>query len=295
MLTGGSVVLQRGWDPAAWLAELAAERANVAFVVPAMIYALLDDEGLDGADLSSLETVMYGASPVAPQRLREAIERIGPVFCQLYGQTECMGLITSLWKSEHVADELHRLGSCGRPVPGADVRLLDDGDQSVDAGQTGEICVRGPHVMTAYHQLPELSAETLSGGWLHTGDIGVEDGQGFVHIVDRKKDMIVTGGYNVFPREVEDVLMSHPAVASAAVIGVPDDKWGEAVKAVVVLRSGAAVEADDLKALVRRRKGPIQAPKSVDFVDGLPMTNVGKVDKKTLRARHWPVAARSVA
>jgi fatty-acyl-CoA synthase len=143
--------------------------------------------------------------------------------------------------------------------------------------------------------LPELSAETLSGGWLHTGDIGVEDGQGFVHIVDRKKDMIVTGGYNVFPREVEDVLMSHPAVASAAVIGVPDDKWGEAVKAVVVLRSGAAVEADDLKALVRRRKGPIQAPKSVDFVDGLPMTNVGKVDKKTLRARHWPVAARSVA
>ncbi|TMF91518.1 MAG: acyl-CoA synthetase, partial [Chloroflexi bacterium] len=172
--------------------------------------------------------------------------------------------------------------------------VLDEEGNPVPDGTPGELCMQGPTVMNGYWKQPELSAATLAGGWLHTGDIGTRDQDGFFYIVDRKKDMIVSGGFNVFPREIEDVLAGHPAVSTAAVIGVPDDRWGEAVKALVVLRPGAAVEAGELIALVRERKGPIYAPKSVEFLEALPMTPVGKADKKVLRARYWAGHDRQV-
>jgi fatty-acyl-CoA synthase len=294
LLRGGTVILQRSFDPAAWLAEVAAERVTLALLVPIMIYAVLDHPGLDRTDLSSLQTIMYGASPMSPARMAEALGRIGPVFCQLYGQTECAGLATALWRAEHDRTDLHRLTSCGKPIPGVRVAILDDDLRPRPDGEPGEICVQGPSVMLGYWRQPDLTAAALDGGWLRTGDMGIRDGDGYVYIVDRKKDMIVSGGFNVFPREIEDVLTAHHAVSNVAVIGVPDEKWGEAVKALVVVRPGAVVEAEELIRLVRDKKGPVYAPKSVEFIDSLPLTAVGKADKKVLRARYWAGQERQV-
>jgi fatty-acyl-CoA synthase len=179
-------------------------------------------------------------------------------------------------------------------VPWLDVRLLDDDLNEVPQGELGEICVRGPLIMKGYWKKPAETAEAFRGGWLHTGDIARKDKDGFMSIVDRKKDMIVTGGFNVFPREIEDVISAHPSVASVAVVGVPDDKWGEAVKACVVLRAGLSVDTEELVEKVKAAKGSVHAPKSIDFVDSLPLTPLGKLDKKALRARYWETSARAV-
>jgi fatty-acyl-CoA synthase len=175
--------------------------------------------------------------------------------------------------------------------------LLDDDNQPVAEGEAGEICVRAPLVMEGYNGLPEQTAEAFAGGWLHTGDVGRFDDEGFLHIVDRKKDMIVTGGFNVFPREIEDVISAHPAVAQVAVVGVPEEKWGEAVKAVVILRpghEGTEELATELKAAVKEAKGAVQSPKSVDFVTSIPLSALGKPDKKALRKQFWGDQERGV-
>jgi len=294
LLRGGTVILQRSFDPGAWLAAIAAERATLALLVPTMIYAILDHPALGRTDLSSLQTVMYGASPMSPARMAEALDRIGPVFCQLYGQTECAGLATALWRADHDRDDLHRLTSCGKPIPGVRVEIHDDEGQLVPEDVPGEICVQGPSVMLGYWKQPELTAAALDDGWLRTGDVAMRDAEGYLYIVDRKKDMIVSGGFNIFPREIEDVLTMHPAVSNVAVIAVPDPKWGEAVKALVVTRPGATVSAEEVVQLVRDKKGPVYAPKSVEFLDALPLTPVGKADKKALRARYWAGQTRNV-
>jgi acyl-CoA synthetase (AMP-forming)/AMP-acid ligase II len=273
---------------------VAKERPTLTLLVPTMIYAVLDHPALATTDLSSLQTVMYGASPMSPARMAEALERMGSVFCQLYGQTECAGLATALWRDEHDRTDLHRLTSCGKPIPGVRVSIRDEAGAPVPDDTPGEICVQGPSVMLGYWKQPELTAAALSDGWLRTGDIAVRDADGYVYIVDRKKDMIVSGGFNIFPREVEDVLTAHPAVSNVAVIGVPDDKWGEAVKALVVRKPGAIVRAEEVIQLVRDKKGPVYAPKTVEFLDALPLTPVGKADKKTLRARYWAGQTRNV-
>jgi fatty-acyl-CoA synthase len=294
---GGSIVVLPKFDAGQVLAAVERYRITSMFLVPSMIYALLDHPAFGAADLSSLQTVFYGASPVSPTRLQEAIRKIGPVFFQFYGQTEAAQTVCVLRKEDHDADDPARLATCGRPVPWLHVALLDDQGGVVPRGGPGEICVRGPLVMNGYWNKPQQTAEAFRHGWLHTGDIAREDDKGFYTIVDRKKDMIVSGGFNVFPREIEDVLATHPAVAASAVIGVPDPKWGEAVKAVVVLRDGAsatAALASELTARVKERKGPHYAPKSVDFIDAIPMTPVGKPDKKALRARYWSGAGRQV-
>jgi fatty-acyl-CoA synthase len=294
LLQGGTVVLHKSFDPGNWLATVAAERITLGLLVPTMIYAVLDHPALSSTDLASLETVMYGASPMSPTRLVEAMSTIGHVFCQLYGQTECTGIATSLWRAQHDAADPARLTACGQQMPGARVAVLDEAGQPVPDGEPGEICVQGPTVMQGYFKQPELTADTLRGGWLRTGDMAVRDGDGFFTIVDRKKDMIVSGGFNVFPREIEDVLTGHPAVSMAAVIGVPDEKWGEAVTALIVAKPGAAVGPEELVALVRDKKGPVYAPKTVELVDSLPTTPVGKADKKALRARYWSGQTRLV-
>ncbi len=295
LLLGGEVHLHASFDPFKWLDTVEREHINFTLAVPTMIYALLDHGRPENRDTSSLDTVIYGAAPMAPARLAEAHEAIGPVFTQVYGQTESAALGTSLRKDEHDPTAAPgRLASCGRPVAGTRVEILDDDGEPVGDGAVGEICIQGRSVMDGYWKLPEETAAALAGGWLHTGDMAVRDGEGFLFIVDRKKDLIISGGFNIYPREIEDVLSAHPDVAEAAVIGVPDATWGEAVKAVVSARPGAEIDPADLMALVRQRKGPHHTPKSVDVVDRLPTTGVGKIDKKALRAAYWNDGDRQV-
>jgi len=286
MVKHGSMVVLPGFEPGAVLEAIQTYRITCVLLVPTMIYALLDHPKFKDYDLSSLEVVYYGASSISPARLKEAIEKIGPVFFQFYGQAESPMTVSVLKRAEHLTSDANRLASCGRPVPWVRVALLDNDHQPVRDGEPGEICVQGPLLMGGYLNKPEQTAEVFAGGWLHTGDVALRDPDGFLRIVDRKKDMIVTGGFNVYPREVEDVLSAHPAVAAAAVIGVPDAKWGEAVKAIIVLRDGSSVSEDILVKLVRDKKGPVQAPKSVVFVDKIPVSGLGKPDKKALRAQY---------
>lgn len=287
LLHGGSLVVLPGFDPDAFFDAVDEYRITATMLVPTMLYMLLDHPRFDTVDLSSLETVFYGAAAISPTRLAEAVERAGPRFFQFYGQTEAPMTLCVLRKEEHLLARPDRLATCGRPVPWVQIRLLDPEGVPVERGEPGEICVQGPLVMDGYWNRPEQTAEAFEGGWLHTGDVAREDDEGYLTIVDRSKDMIVSGGFNVFPREVEDVLSSHPAVAAAAVIGVPDDKWGEAVKAIVVRRPDATVEPVELIDMVKACKGSIYAPKSIDFVDAIPLSPLGKPDKKALRQAYW--------
>jgi len=294
LLRGGCIIVLPGFDPTGVLEAIQKYKITATMLVPTMLYILMDHPKIADYDLSSLETVYYGASAMSPTRLKEAIERFGSIFFQFFGQSECGMTISVLKKGEHDINNLERLATCGRAVPWLKVALLDDDLNEVPDGEPGEICVRGPLVMKGYWNKPEQTEEALKGGWLHTGDIARKDPEGFMTIVDRKKDMIVSGGFNVFPREIEDVIGTHPAVAQVAVIGVPDEKWGEAVKAVVVLRPDQTVTGDELSELVKDKKGAVHSPKSVDFVDAIPLSALGKPDKKTLRAQYWGESGRMV-
>lgn len=298
LLSGGAFYVMESFSPDGFFDLVAEHRITATLIVPVMLYALQAHPRYETADMSSMETIYYGASPMSPAKLAQAIEHWGPIFFQFYGQTEAPMVICHLKKGEHDPARPERLASCGRPVPWMHVALLDSDDQPVASGESGEICTRGPLVMTGYKDLPDATAETLSGEWLHTGDVGRFDDDGYLYIVDRTKDMVITGGFNVFPREVEDVISTHPAVSMVMVIGVPDDKWGEAVKAVVVLHPDTAPSDDltrELQQLVKDAKGSQQSPKSIDYVDALPVTPVGKPDKKAVRARYWDASGRAVS
>jgi fatty-acyl-CoA synthase len=293
-LQGAVMFVLPTFEAGAVLEAIERHRITTTMLVPSMIYALLDHPRFAETDLSSLQTVFYGASAISPARLQEAITKLGPIFVQFYGQTEAPMTVCVLRKEEHDVNDLERLASCGRPLPWVPVALLDDDGNKVPRGRLGELCVRGPLVMKGYWNKPEETAEAFEHGWLHTGDVCREDEDGFFTIVDRKKDMIVSGGFNIFPREVEDVISTHPSVAAVAVIGVPDGTWGEAVKAVVVPRAGQTIDEGELIELVKQRKGSHHAPKSIDIVDSIPVSAVGKPDKKALRARYWAGADRLV-
>ncbi|CAJ1502233.1 fatty-acid--CoA ligase FadD8 [[Mycobacterium] holstebronense] len=298
IIKGGQLVVLTKFDPAEVLRVIEEQKITATMLVPSMIYALMDHPDSHTRDLSSLETVYYGASAMNPVRLQEAIDRFGPIFAQYYGQSEAPMVITYLAKGDH---DQKRLTSCGRPTLFARVALLDDAGNPVPQGEVGEICVSGPLLSGGYWKLPEATAETFRDGWMHTGDLAREDEDGFYYIVDRTKDMIVTGGFNVFPREVEDVIAEHPSVAQVCVIGTPDEKWGEAVTAVVVLRPGVDSDAAavatmtaEIQSAVKERKGSVQSPKQVIIADSVPVTALGKPDKKAVRAQFWSGAERSV-
>lgn len=298
VVKGGELVVLTKFDPAEVLRVIEEQKITATMLVPSMIYALMDHPDSHTRDLSSLETVYYGASAMNPVRLAEAIRRFGPIFAQYYGQSEAPMVISYLGKKDH--DE-KRLTSCGRPTLFARTALLDADGNEVPQGEVGEICVSGPLLSGGYHNLPEETAKTFKDGWLHTGDMAREDEDGYWFIVDRVKDMIVTGGFNVFPREVEDVVAEHPAVAQVCVIGTPDEKWGEAVTAVVVLRPDHPSDDDavakltgEIQAAVKERKGSVQAPKQVIIVDSVPVTALGKPDKKAVRAQFWEGSSRAV-
>lgn len=285
LMRGGVVHILEAFDPTKVLEAIQELRPNCILLVPTMIYKLLDHPDFDKYDLSSLEVIYYGASTMSVPRLQEGIRRIGPIFFQFYGQAEAPMTITILRRSEHLVDDPTRLASCGRPVPWVDVTLLNDQGEPVPDEEPGEICVRGPLVMSEYLSRPDLTEYTFRHGWLHTGDVAVRDRDGFLRIVDRSKDMIITGGFNVYSREVEDALGTHPSVSAAAVFGIPDEKWGELVTAAVSLRVGCAVTAEELMHHVRKLKGPVQTPKRIEFVDQIPVTPVGKPNKNALRDR----------
>jgi acyl-CoA synthetase (AMP-forming)/AMP-acid ligase II len=296
---GGTVVVLTKPEPAQLLGAIQRYRVTEFFLPPTVIYRLLDIPDLAmKVDFSSLRYFLYGAAPMSVEKLKQALGTFGPVMMGGYGQTEAPTSISFLTPAEHfVADRIapdERLSSVGRPNPLVRVEIMDDANEILPPGATGEICVRGDLVMKGYYRAPEKTAETIVDGWLHTGDIGHLDADGYLHITDRKKDMIITGGFNVYPSEVEQVLWSHPAVRDCAVIGVPDAHWGEAVKAVVELNAGRQVGAEELVALCKDRLGSVKAPKSVEFVDVLPRSAVGKVLKRDLRAPYWRNETRRI-
>ncbi|GIK49477.1 MAG: AMP-binding protein [Hyphomonadaceae bacterium] len=281
LLRGGSFGMAGAFSPAAF-AELVERRGVTAtFLVPTMIYALLDAPETVQSKLAGLDTIIYGAAPIASARLEQALQRFGPIFAQLYGQTEAPNAISMLFKRDHTPD---RLSSCGVALAANKVAVLDAASAPVKIGEVGEICVRGPLLMDGYWNRPEESAAAFESGWLHTGDLGRMDENGFIYLVDRKKDMIISGGFNIYPREVEDVLSTHPAVDYCCVAGVADPKWGEATTALVVLKEGRACAPEDLIAHVRSIKGPLMAPKFVLLARSAPLTALGKPDRKAARA-----------
>ncbi len=295
---GGKVVVLTKPDPMSLLDTIERERVTELFLPPTVIYALLEVPGIEGRDFSSLRYIMYGAAPMSLDKLRRAIEVFGPVMHQGYGQTEAPGSIAFLRPGDHFVDGKiapdSRLSACGLPAITNAISIRDDQGQPLKQGESGEICVSGDIVMKGYYKQPDKTAEAIIDGWLHTGDVGHLDAEGFLHITDRKKDMIISGGFNVYPSEVEQVIWSHPAVLDCAVIGIPDEKWGEAVKAVIELKPGASVDPEEIIALCKDRLGSVKAPKSVDFIASLPRSPVGKVLKKDIRAAYWTQSDRKV-
>jgi fatty-acyl-CoA synthase len=287
LLKGATLFLERRFDPGQVLDLIERERITFTFMVPTMIYRLLDRAEAQDLDLSSLRTLLYGAAPITVERLEQGLRRLGPVFMQLYGQSEAPNFLTRLSKADHDVARPHRLASCGRPVAFMDVAVLADDGTEVAPGQPGEICARGPYVMARYHGLPDKTAETLRDGWLHTGDLGYADADGYVYLLDRKHDMIITGGLNVYSTEVENVLAQHSGVAQVAVVGIPHPDWGEAVVAFVIPAPGTELDEADLAARCKAELTSYKRPKAFRSLDELPTTVYGKVDKKALRAA-WP-------
>lgn len=292
---GGTNVMLPALDVATLLTNIERHRVTATAVVPTIIYLILDDPHRGDFDLSTLRTMVYAGAPIAPERLRSALEAFGPIFIQTYAGTE-QGFISCLRKHEHRADTAvwtERLASAGRPLVNVGVEIRDEDGRRLAVGESGEVCTKQFGQMNSYLD-PSRNAEVLRDGWIHTGDVARLDEDGFLYIVDRKRDMIVSGGFNVFPRQVEDVLTTHPAVSQAAVIAVPHEKWGEAVLAVVVLKPGATVDDAELISRVKAELGSVCAPKTVVFADDVPLNAAGKVDKKSLREPYWQGQARQV-
>ncbi len=288
---GGTLVIQEDFDPAAVVQALSEQDIAAALLVPAMIqFCLVAVPDVRERSYPSLRLLVYGASPIAEQTLRDAMEVFGCGFVQGYGMTETTAAATYLLAEDHergLAGESKLLSSAGRALVGTDVAIMGAEDRILANGEVGEICVRGPQNMRGYWNLPQASEKALAGGWMHTGDAGIMDDEGFVYIQDRVKDMIVSGGENIYPREIEDVLYQHPGVAEAAVIGIPSEKWGEEVKAVIVAKPDVEVSAEELIDFCQERLGGYKQPRSIDFIDALPRNPSGKVLKKDLREPYW--------
>lgn len=265
-----------------------------AIFVPAVLLFLVQTPGVQETDFSSLKLIAYGASPIPLDLLRTSIATFKCDFAQVYGLTETTGAVTYLPPEDHDPNGNQRMRSCGRPMGGVELRVIDGNGNDLPPGEVGEIIVKTPQNMLGYWNLPEETAKAIRGDWFYTGDAGYLDSDGYLYIHDRVKDMIVSGGENVYPAEVESALFGHPAIADVAVIGVPDQRWGEAVKAIVVRKPGAECTADDIIAFARERIAGYKVPKSVDFADSLPRNPSGKILKRELRAPYWAGRDRQV-
>jgi len=294
---GSTTYVLPTWSPQDFLETVEKERITATFLVPAMVTMVLAHPGAADHDLSSLTSVRVGGAPISPQRLRDAVEFFGPVVAQGYGLGETTSVVAAL-SSEEIAqavkEDSELLQSCGRASYDTEIRVVDEAGRELGTREVGEIIVRGPDCVREYWREPELSAETFRGGWVRTGDLAWMREDGYLFIVDRKKDMIISGGFNIYCTEVEAALYEHSAVREACVVGVPDEQWGEAVKAVVVPHAGSAVTADELIAFCAGRLDRFKKPRSVDFVTELPHNRNGKLDRKAVREPFWADAARRV-
>jgi fatty-acyl-CoA synthase len=295
---GATIVVLPGFDADAVMEAIGKHKVTHMFLPPTALYSMLGHPKVKDHDYSSLKYFLLAGSPVSGEKLKQAVEVFGPCMCQSYGQTE-FHLVATWLSPEIVAaaaagDHPERLTSCGQATYSVRVELMDDDGNILPTGEVGEIVGRGGIVGGGYFELPEASAEAIAHGWHHTGDVGKRDEHGFYYIVDRKKDMIVTGGFNVFSAEVEESVMELAEIAECAVIGVPHDKWGEQVTAMVVKAKGAEIAPEKIIAHVKARIGSVKAPKEVHFIDAIPRTPVGKMDKKKLREPFWGGAGRSV-
>lgn len=295
IIRGARCVLVNGFDAKSAVGMARARQFTWTFLVPTMIYRMLDVIAESGSNEASfgIDTIVYGAAPISPSRLEEALHRFGQVFVQLYGQTESPNWGTRLAKSDHDLRRPYLLTSCGQASIAADVAVVDDDGKRLPFGEVGEIWLKTPYLLTEYVKAPDATREKFLDGGIRTGDIGVLDERGYLYLRDRKSDMVISGGMNVYCREVEDVLSRHPNVASVAVIGIPHDDWGEAVHAVVVPRGGD-FDADELLAWCKPQLAAYSRPKTVEVVTALPETPFGKIDKKALREPHWASRSRSI-
>ncbi|MBK9610517.1 fatty acid--CoA ligase [Candidatus Amarobacter glycogenicus] len=294
LYAGARSVVVRDIIPTEILKVIPEHRITRAIFVPAVLLFLVQTPGAQETDFSSLNLIAYGASPIPLDLLRAAIATFKCDFAQVYGLTETTGAVTYLPPEDHDPDGNARMRSCGRPMGGITVRVVDGNGRDLPPGEVGEIIVKTKQNMKGYWNLPDETAKAMKGDWFYTGDAGYLDSDGYLYIHDRVKDMIVSGGENVYPAEVESALFGHPGIADVAVIGVPDDKWGEAVKAIVVLKPGAEADAAGIIAFARERIAAYKAPRSVDFVEALPRNPSGKILKRELRDPYWHGRARQV-
>jgi acyl-CoA synthetase (AMP-forming)/AMP-acid ligase II len=295
---GATNVVMPGFDALEVLRNIERYRVTHLFLPPTAFYALLVHPDVEKFNYSSLRVFLLAASPVSPDKLKRGIEIFGPCMCQSYGQTEAPMLLTWLDQETLAAaangDHPERLRSCGRPTSAVRLAIMDDAGRILPPGETGEIVARGSLVCAGYYELPEATAEIRTHGWHHTGDVGYMDENGYFYIVDRKKDMIISGGFNVYSAEVEAGIMALPQVHECAVIGVPDAKWGEAVKALVVLRAGQLLTERDILDHCKAKLGGVKSPKSVELVVEIAKTAAGKIDRKKLRKPYWAGTDRAV-
>jgi acyl-CoA synthetase (AMP-forming)/AMP-acid ligase II len=295
LYNGVSITIVRQFDPAKVLAAVAAERPTLLTLTPTMLQMLLDHPDVAATDFSSLRLTLYAGSPISLGLIKRAVAVMPCRFMQFYGATETGGAASLLRPDEHDLNDERKLQSCGRPLPLIEFRIVDPAGLEQPDGQPGELLIRSPAIMSAYWQQAEATRSCLSNGWYRSGDVARRDAEGLYYIVDRVKDMIVSGGENIYSAEIENVLSTHPSVASVAVIGVPDVRWGEAVKAIVIPRQNQPCTEEDLVRYCRERLAAYKVPKSIDFVDNFPVGPTGKVSKKDLRSRYWIGSSRSVA
>ncbi len=296
-VAGAQLVILPEADPAAVLAAIDTHKITMMLMVPTLLRMLLDHPDAVAADLTSLQAVVYAASPAAPSLVERANKRLGSVLHTGFGQTEAYGLNTYMGPAEHneaLAAGGDRLTSIGRECPSAQVRIRDEEGKDVPIGEVGEIWLCAPWATPGFWQRPDLDEQRLTNGWLRTGDLGRVEADGYFYLADRKEDMIITGGFNVYPAEVENVLMAHDAVAECGVYSVPDSKWGEAINASVVLRDGHEATPEELQAFAKSQLARFKAPKIVRIVDELPKTPVGKILRRTLREPFWQGQSRNV-
>ncbi|MBE7423762.1 MAG: fatty acid--CoA ligase [Zoogloeaceae bacterium] len=294
LIPGAMNVILTDFDPVRVLTAIPEHKVSKIFLVPAALQFMLRMPQSRDMDYSSLRYIVYGASPIPLPLLEEAMAVFKCDFVQLYGMTETCAQVICLSPRDHMAKDQKRLKAAGKPLPFAEVRIVDANGITVQQGQVGEICVKSPCNMSGYWKLPQETDRTLVDGWIHTGDAGYADEDGFIYIHDRIKDMIISGGENIYPAEVESALFGFPVIADVAVIGVPDEKWGEAVKAIVVLKKGQTASADEIIAYAKERIASYKVPKSIDFVEALPRTATGKLLKKEIRAPYWKGRERMV-
>lgn len=298
MAVGATHVLMKHFDAVEVLRAIGQHRVTHLFLPPTAVYMLLAQPSVREYDYSSLEYFIYAAAPMSVEKIRSAMEIFGPVMVQTYGQTEAGALIGTFFSSgahlHALESRPERLASCGQATPLTRLKIVDDRGQELAAGQVGEIAIGGDFQMIEYYRNPDATRDARRDGWVLTGDVGRTDEEGFVYIVDRKREMIITGGFNVYPSQIEQVIFRHPAVQDCAVVGVPDEKWGEAVKAVVQLKPGEVAHAEDIIALCKEQLGGVMAPKSVEFWGELPKSAVGKVSRKSIRDHFWEGRERAL-